>query len=170
MQWNSFQSRIAGCAARRSLPARSPVVYARIKVGLQEQLFLGNLSEGDWGHARDYVEMQWLMLQRETRQDYVIATGQQFSVARICPALANLIGLDLTSRRWSRGKGYRCKRASCGGCGSPLLSPDRSGNIVGDARKAQPRLGWRPRTIFNELVKEMVEARHEYRQTGCPCF
>ena len=81
---------------------------ARIKVGLQKQLFLGNLdAKRDWGHARDYIEMQWLMLQQEKPQDYVIATGEQYSVREFVQRCAELLELDLTwqgSRRRREGR------------------------------------------------------------------
>jgi GDPmannose 4,6-dehydratase len=133
---------------------------ARIKVGLQTQLFLGNLdAKRDWGHARDYIEMQWLMLQQEKPQDYVIATGQQYSVREFVQRCAKMLELDLT---WE-------------GSGLDEKALDKSGNIVvavdpryfrptevetllGDASKAQRELGWVPRITFDELVREMVES------------
>jgi GDPmannose 4,6-dehydratase len=133
---------------------------ARIKVGLQTQLFLGNLdARRDWGHARDYIEMQWLMLQQEKPQDFVIATGQQYSVREFVQRCAALLDLDLC---WSGG-------------GVEEKAVDRAGNVVvavdpryfrptevetllGDASKAQRELGWTPRTSFDELVREMVES------------
>jgi GDPmannose 4,6-dehydratase len=132
---------------------------ARIKVGLQSELYLGNLdAQRDWGHARDYIEMQWLMLQQETPQDFVIATGRQYSVREFVQRCAKLLDLDLT---WL-------------GCGVNERAVDRNGKTVvavdpryfrptevetllGDASKAQRELGWVPRTSFDELVREMVE-------------
>ncbi len=133
---------------------------ARIKVGLQKELFLGNLdAKRDWGHARDYIEMQWLMLQQEKPQDFVIATGQQYSVRDFVRRCADLLELDLT---WQ-------------GTGIDEKATDRHGNIVvavdpryfrptevetllGDASKAKRELGWSPRISFDELVKEMVDS------------
>jgi GDPmannose 4,6-dehydratase len=133
---------------------------ARIKVGLQSELYLGNLdSMRDWGHARDYVEMQWLMLQQEKPQDFVIATGQQCSVREFVKRCADLLQMELT---WD-------------GIGVEERARDREGNVVvsvdpryfrptevetllGDPSKAKRELGWTPRTTFNELVREMVEA------------
>jgi GDPmannose 4,6-dehydratase len=133
---------------------------ARVKVGLQEQVFLGNLSaKRDWGHARDYIEMQWLMLQQEKPQDYVIATGEQFSVREFVTRCAKLLDMDLT---WQ-------------GSGIDETAVDSKGNIVvavdpryfrptevetllGDPSKAKRELGWTPRTSFDELVGEMVDA------------
>jgi GDPmannose 4,6-dehydratase len=133
---------------------------ARIKVGLQKQLFLGNLSaKRDWGHARDYVEMQWLMLQQEKPQDYVIATGEQYTVREFVQRCAKLLDMDLT---WQ-------------GSGPDEKAVDKFGNIVvavdpryfrptevetllGDPGKAKRELGWTPRTSFDDLIKEMVES------------
>jgi GDPmannose 4,6-dehydratase len=133
---------------------------ARIKVGLQRELYLGNLdAKRDWGHARDYIEMQWLMLQQEKPQDYVIATGQQHSVREFVQRCAKLLELNLT---WQ-------------GTGIDEKAVDKSGNVVvavdpryfrptevdallGDASKARRELGWEPRISFDELVREMVES------------
>jgi len=131
---------------------------ARIKVGLQKDLYLGNLdAKRDWGHARDYVEMQWLMLQQEKPQDFVIATGCQYSVRDFVQRCAQLLELDLT---WQ-------------GSGVDERAVDKQGNIVvavdpryfrptevetllGDPAKAHRELGWAPRTSFDQLVEEMV--------------
>ena len=133
---------------------------ARIKVGLQKQLFLGNIdAKRDWGHARDYVEMQWLMLQQEKPQDFVIATGEQYTVREFVQRCAKLLELELT---WK-------------GSGMDEQAVDKDGNVVvaidpryfrptevetllGDPSKAKRELGWTPRTPFSELVREMVES------------
>ncbi len=133
---------------------------ARVKVGLQKQLFMGNLdAKRDWGHARDYTEMMWLMLQQEKPQDFVIATGVQHSVREFLVRCAELLEIELT---WQ-------------GSGVDEKAYDRDGNVVvrvdpryfrpaevetllGDASKACRELGWKPRTSFDELVREMVEA------------
>jgi GDPmannose 4,6-dehydratase len=133
---------------------------SRIKVGLQEQLFLGNLDANrDWGHARDYVEMQWLMLQQEKPQDYVIATGQQFSVREFVKRCAKLLELDLT---W-QGSGIDEKAIDKSGkvvvaVDPRYFRPTEVETLMGDSGKAQRELGWNPRTSFDELVKEMVES------------
>ena len=133
---------------------------ARIKVGLQKELYLGNLdAKRDWGHARDYIEMQWLMLQQDKPQDFVIATGEQYSVREFVKRCAKLLEMELT---WS-------------GTGADERATDKEGNVVvgiapryfrptevetllGDPGKAKRELGWTPRTSFDELVREMVEA------------
>jgi GDPmannose 4,6-dehydratase len=133
---------------------------ARIKVGLQEQLFLGNLdAKRDWGHARDYVEMQWLMLQQEKPQDFVIATGEQYSVREFVQRCAKLLELDLT---W-RGSGVEEKATNANGkvvvaVDPRYFRPTEVDTLLGDPSKAKRELGWTPRTPFDQLVKEMVEA------------
>jgi GDPmannose 4,6-dehydratase len=133
---------------------------ARIKSGLQEQVFLGNLSaKRDWGHARDYVEMQWLMLQQEKPQDYVIATGEQYSVREFVQKCAQLLELDLT---W-QGSGIDEKALDSKGnvvvaVDPRYFRPTEVETLLGDSSKAKRELGWTPRTTFDELVREMVEA------------
>jgi GDPmannose 4,6-dehydratase len=133
---------------------------ARIKVGLQERLFMGNLDAlRDWGHARDYVEMQWLMLQQEKPQDYVIATGHQYSVREFIECCADRVGVALT---W-RGRGVNEEGLDSTGrvivaVDPRYFRPTEVETLLGDASKAQRELGWSPRTSFEELVAEMVEA------------
>jgi GDPmannose 4,6-dehydratase len=132
----------------------------RIKVGLQTQLFLGNLdAKRDWGHARDYIEMQWLMLQQEKPQDYVIATGQQYSVRDFVKRCAALLEMDLT---WS-GSGVEEKAVDKSGkvvvaVDPRYFRPTEVETLLGDPSKAKRELGWVPRTSFDELVREMVES------------
>jgi GDPmannose 4,6-dehydratase len=133
---------------------------ARIKVGLQQSLFLGNLdAKRDWGHARDYVEMQYLMLQQEKPQDYVIATGQQFSVREFVQRCAAQLELDLT---WS-GSGIDEKAVDAQGnvvvaVDPRYFRPTEVETLLGDPSKARRELGWVPQTPFSQLIKEMVEA------------
>jgi len=133
---------------------------ARIKVGLQTNLFLGNLdAKRDWGHARDYIEMQWLMLQQEKPQDFVIATGQQYSVREFVQRCAKLLELDLT---WS-GSGVDEKAVDKAGnvvvaVDPRYFRPTEVETLLGDASKAKRELGWEPRITFDELVREMVES------------
>ena len=133
---------------------------SRIKVGLQSQLFLGNLdSKRDWGHARDYVEMQWLMLQQEKPQDFVIATGQQYSVREFVQRCAKLLDLDLT---W-QGSGVDEKARDAKGdvvvaVDPRYFRPTEVETLLGDPAKAQRELGWTPRTGFDQLVQEMIES------------
>ncbi|HEX3569926.1 MAG TPA: GDP-mannose 4,6-dehydratase [Acidobacteriaceae bacterium] len=132
---------------------------ARIKLGLQSELYLGNLSaRRDWGHARDYIEMQWLMLQQEKPQDYVIATGHQYSVREFVQRCANLLDMQLT---W-HGSGADEKAVDKNGkvvvaVDPRYFRPTEVETLLGDPSKAKRELGWEPRTSFDELVKEMVE-------------
>src|SRR5471030_22264 len=131
---------------------------ARIKVGLQTQLFLGNLdAKRDWGHARDYVEMQWLMLQQDKPQDYVIATGEQHSVREFVQRCATLLDLELT---W-QGAGIDEKAIDRDGntivsVDARYFLPTEVETLLGDPTRAKRELGWFPRTSFNDLVREMV--------------
>ena len=133
---------------------------ARIKVGLQDELYLGNLdAKRDWGHARDYIEMQWLMLQQEQPQDYVIATGQQYTVREFVQRCATLLELQLT---W-QGSGVHEKAVDQEGrsvvaVDERYFRPTEVETLLGDASKAKRELGWTPRISFDELVREMVEA------------
>jgi GDPmannose 4,6-dehydratase len=133
---------------------------ARIKVGLQKQLFLGNLSaRRDWGHARDYVEMQWLMLQQEKPQDYVIATGEQYTVREFVQRCAKLLDMDLT---W-QGSGPDEKAVDKFGdtvvaVDPRYFRPTEVETLLGDPGKAKRELGWTPRISFDDLIKEMVES------------
>jgi GDPmannose 4,6-dehydratase len=133
---------------------------ARIRTGLQKQLFLGNLSaKRDWGHARDYVEMQWLMLQQAEPRDYVIATGRQHSVREFTMRCAERLGFNLN---WV-GEGPEEKAVDQDGnvivaVDPRYFRPTEVETLLGDASKAQRELGWTPRTSFDELVNEMVDA------------
>ncbi|MBM3389952.1 MAG: GDP-mannose 4,6-dehydratase [Betaproteobacteria bacterium] len=136
---------------------------ARIKLGLQECMYLGNLdARRDWGHAKDYVEMKWLMLQQDRPEDFVIATGEQYSVRDFVNAAAKELGMDV---RWEgRGveeRGYWVngheKKDSAIVCVDPrYFRPTEVDTLLGDASKAREKLGWVPRITFDELVAEMV--------------
>jgi GDPmannose 4,6-dehydratase len=131
---------------------------ARIKLGLQDRLFLGNLAASrDWGHAKDYVEMQWLMLQQDKPEDFVIATGEQHSVRDFVDAAAAELGIAL---RWegsgAEEKGYD-RAGNCLVAVDPkYFRPTEVESLLGDASKARAKLGWSPRVRFAELVAEMV--------------
>lgn len=133
---------------------------ARISLGMQDCLYLGNLDAmRDWGHARDYVEMQWLMLQQDTPEDYVIATGKQYSVRDFLMAVAKKLGMFL---EW-RGEGID-EYAVDTSTGRTVVKVDREyfrpaevDTLLGDPSKAKRKLGWAPKISFEELVSEMVD-------------
>lgn len=133
---------------------------ARIKAGLQKKLFIGNLNaRRDWGHARDYAEMQWLMLQQESADDYVIATGEQHSVRDFVTLAASKVGMSI---RW---KGEGADEQGIDEHGQCIVAVDRRyfrptevDTLLGDAGKAREKLGWQPKTTFDQLVTEMVHS------------
>ena len=141
---------------------------ARIKLGLQHCLYLGNMdSKRDWGHAKDYVEMQWLMLQQENPEDYVIATGTQHSVREFVTIAAKEIGIEI---KWKgigiEEKGYWHNYRENGvkaeappmivAVDSRYFRPTEVDALLGDPSKAKEKLGWEPKTSFDELVAEMM--------------
>jgi len=131
---------------------------ARIKLGRQECLYLGNLdARRDWGHARDYVEMQWLMLQQEKPEDYVIATGVQYSVRDFVTAAAQELGIKIL---WDgvgvQERGYNESGAYIVAVDPRYFRPTEVESLLGDASKARTKLGWTPKISFNALVAEMV--------------
>jgi GDPmannose 4,6-dehydratase len=133
----------------------------RIKLGLQETLYLGNLdSRRDWGHARDYIRAQWLMLQQEVPEDFVIATGKQHSVREFVAAAGALLGIDIDWR--GEGVGEVGVDAATGRelirVDPRYYRPTEVESLLGDPTKAWQRLGWRAEVTFRELVGEMVES------------
>lgn len=147
---------------------------AQIRAGLKEHLFVGNLdAKRDWGHAKDYVRMMWLMMQQDHPEDFVVATGQQFSVRQFLEEVCKLHGIYL---EW-QGKGLEEKGIISFvedniRLGSPALTPGRVivrvseeyfrptevDSLIGDASKAREKLNWQPSYSFKELVREMTEA------------
>jgi GDPmannose 4,6-dehydratase len=133
---------------------------ARIKLGLQDKLYLGNLdSLRDWGHARDYVEMQWRMLQQDKAEDFVIATGIQHSVREFTTLAARVLGIELV---W-RGHGVEETAVDQNGATVVVVDPRyfrpaEVETLLGDPSYAHERLGWKPTVNLEGLVKEMVEA------------
>ncbi len=169
--------------------------FARIVLGLQDCLYLGNMdAKRDWGHARDYVEMQWLMLQQDEPDDFAIATGRQYSVRNFVDAVAGELGISL---RW-QGKGVDevgiidkisiKKSAACDKHrnikfdahnlkpGDVIIRvdpryfrPTEVETLLGDASKAHEKLGWKPKISFKELVREMTCADLEEAQRDALC-
>lgn len=139
---------------------------ARIKLGIQENLYLGNLdAKRDWGHARDYVEMQWLMLQQVQAEDYVIASGLQYSVRDFVGAAAEELGIHIEWRNQGVNEIGVVAAASESALkvGQRIVSvdaryfrPAEVETLLGDPTKAKTKLGWEPKISFQELVKEMV--------------
>ena len=131
---------------------------ARIKLGLQENLYLGNLNaKRDWGHAKDYVEAQWMMLQQKKPEDFVIASEEQHSVRDFVNLAAKSLDMKIT---WE-GKGIE-EKGIIGGKDIIKIDPNyfrlsEVENLLGDASKAKKKLGWSPKITFENLVKEMVE-------------
>ncbi|OGT89695.1 MAG: GDP-mannose 4,6-dehydratase [Gammaproteobacteria bacterium RIFOXYA12_FULL_61_12] len=131
---------------------------ARIKLGLQDCLYLGNMdAKRDWGHARDYVEMQWLMLQQDKPEDFVIATGAQYSVRDFVNAAAKELGMQI---RWEGQcvdeKGYDANGKVIVAVDPRYFRPTEVETLLGDPTKAKEKLGWIPKITFDELVAEMV--------------
>ena len=134
---------------------------ARIKLGLQECLYLGNLdAKRDWGHARDYVEMMWLMLQQDQPDDYVIATGKQYSVRQFVQAAASELGIPLRFEgQGVEEKAYHAKTGKCVVAVDPrYFRPTEVETLLGDPSKAHEKLGWKPRISFEHMVAEMIKA------------
>jgi GDPmannose 4,6-dehydratase len=137
---------------------------ARIKVGLQDCLYLGNLeARRDWGHARDYVEAQWLILQQEKPDDFVIATGEQHSVREFVEATAAELEMKISWKgTGANEKGYDADGRCIVAIDSRYFRPAEVDTLLGDATKARTKLGWRPKVTFRELVAEM--ARHDLQE------
>lgn len=138
---------------------------ARIKLGLQDCLFLGNLDAlRDWGHAKDYVEMQWLMLQQSMPEDFVIATGEHHSVRDFVNFAANQLEMEIV---W-QGNGVDEKGFCDGKCivqvDPRYFRPTEVETLLGDPSKAKNKLGWMPKITFKELVSEMVLEDYQLAQ------
>lgn len=132
----------------------------RIKLGTQKCVYLGNLdSKRDWGHAKDYVEMQWLMLQQDRPDDYVIATGQQRSVREFVELVAAELGMTI---RWEgegeREKGFDAQGRCIVEVDPGYYRPAEVDSLLGDATKAREKLGWYPKTSFESMLREMVKS------------
>lgn len=131
---------------------------ARIKLGIQDCLYLGNLNAlRDWGHARDYVEAIWLMLQQDRPDDYVIATGEQYSVRDFVNETAKVMGLELNWKGAGIDEKAYDSRGRCVVAIDPrYFRPTEVESLLGDATKARTKLGWKPKVSFKQLVEEMA--------------
>lgn len=132
---------------------------ARIRLGMQRCLYLGNLDASrDWGHAKDYVQAQWLMLQRSKPEDFVIATGQRRTVRQFVEYAAEALDMAITWRgKGLAEKGYDGWNRCIVAIDPRYFRPAEVDALIGDARKARQRLGWRPRINFSDLVVEMAQ-------------
>ena len=135
------------------------IALSKIKLGLQDRLFLGNLnSMRDWGHAKDYVEAQWMMLQMPKPEDFVIATGQQYSVRDFVSTAAKYLDMEI---KW-KGEGLKevgiYNKKEIIKIDKKYFRPTEVDNLLGDAAKAKKKLGWYPKINFENLVKEMAES------------
>ncbi|MBF0572283.1 MAG: GDP-mannose 4,6-dehydratase, partial [Desulfamplus sp.] len=144
----------------------------RIHLGMQECLYLGNMNAlRDWGHAKDYVEMQWLMLQQETPDDYVIATGEQHSVREFVELAAKELGIEI---KWEgegvNEKGINIENGKTVVAVDPrYFRPTEVETLLGDPSKAKANLGWQPKIGFKQLVSEMVKADLEEAKKDALC-
>ena len=132
----------------------------KIKNNLQKRLYLGNIeAKRDWGHAKDYVEAMWKMLQKKQPQDYVISTGKQYSVKEF----VNLVLIELGIKHQWRGKGINAKCYDDKGnciieCDKTYYRPLEVDTLLGDSKKARKELKWKPKYNIKDLVKEMVNS------------
>lgn len=143
---------------------------ARIALGLQDCVYLGNMSAlRDWGHARDYVEMQWLMLQQDQPEDFVIATGVQYSVRQFVEFAAAELGIEVAFEGEGEQEIARVTQVTGGKAKCKVgdvivrvdpryFRPTEVETLLGDPSKAKDKLGWTPKTTLRELVAEMVQA------------
>ena len=135
------------------------MALCKIKLGKQKKLFLGNLNaKRDWGHAKDYVEAMWKMLQKNTPQDYVISTGKQYSVKNF----VDLVLKELKIKSYWRGTGIKTKCYNENGeciieCNKAYYRPLEVDTLLGDSKKARKELNWKPKYNIKSLVKEMVK-------------
>jgi GDPmannose 4,6-dehydratase len=143
------------------------IALSRIKLGLQKDLKLGNLNaKRDWGHAQDYAEAMWKILQLKNPDDFVIATGKQYSVRDFVNISAKYLGMDI---KWV-GKGINEKGIDKKTgkiiirIGKRYFRPTEVDTLLGDARKAKKILKWKPKITFNQMVKEMVESDYEVQK------
>ena len=134
---------------------------ARIKLGMQDCMYLGNIdTKRDWGHARDYVEMQWLMLQQDSPEDFTISTGEHHTVREFLEIAAKEVGIDI---EWSGTDINEIGRDKVSGniivrIDKRYFRPTEVDSLLGDSSKAKNKLGWKPKITFGQLVKEMMES------------
>tara|TARA_B100001057_G_scaffold392508_1_gene401113 strand:+ start:11019 stop:12050 length:1032 start_codon:yes stop_codon:yes gene_type:complete len=136
------------------------IALCKIKLGMQKKLIIGNIdAKRDWGHAKDYVEAMWLMLQKKTPQDYVIATGKNYSVKDFIVKALKILEIKV---KW-KGKGINTKAFDKNGkciieCNKKYFRPTEVDKLLGDPLKAKKYLKWKPKVGFNHLVSEMIDS------------
>ena len=135
----------------------------KIKIGKQKKLFLGNLNaKRDWGHARDYCEAMWKMLQQKKPDDYVIATGNQYSIKQFI----NMTAKQLQMKIFWKGKGLKEKGINENGeviieCDKNYFRPLDVDTLLGDSKKARKKLNWKPKINLNTLIREMINSEYD---------
>ncbi len=136
------------------------IALSRIKKGMQDKLYIGNLdAKRDWGHARDYVEIQWLMLQQEEPEDYVVATGVQYTVREFIEFAAKAIDIKITwEGQGVDEKGYDENGDCIVEVDPNYFRPTEVESLLGDPTKAKEKLGWAPKTSLDEMITEMMQA------------
>ena len=128
---------------------------------MQDCIYLGNIdTKRDWGHARDYVEMQWLMLQQDSPEDFIISTGEQHTVREFLEIAAKEVGIDI---EWSGTDINEIGRDKVSGniivrIDKRYFRPTEVDSLLGDSSKAKNKLGWKPKITFEQLVKELMES------------
>ena len=139
----------------------------KIKLGIEKKLFIGNLNaRRDWGHAKDYVKAQWLIMQQKKPDDYVISTGHCYTVRKFIEAAGKELGMKLKWRgKGINEKGYDQNNKCIVECKKFYLRPLEVDLLVGDSRKARKKLKWKPQISFNSMVKEMVSSDLKYAKS-----
>ena len=142
---------------------------ARIKCNLQDTLYLGNIdSKRDWGHAKDYVEAMWLILQQDIPDDYVCATGEMHTVREFVELAFSIIGVEIVWQGEKENETGSCKKTGriMVKIDPKYYRPTEVEQLLGNAAKATKKFGWKPKITFHELVKEMVLADVELVKAG----
>ena len=142
------------------------IALSKIKLKKQKKLYIGNLdAKRDWGHAKDYVEAQWLMLQQKKADDFVVATGKQYTVRKFIELAAKNLDMKIFWKgKGINEKGFDQNNKCIIECDRKYFRPTEVETLLGDASKARKILGWKPKISFEELVREMVEADYIFEK------
>tara|TARA_A200000113_G_scaffold199904_1_gene192789 strand:+ start:71 stop:1117 length:1047 start_codon:yes stop_codon:yes gene_type:complete len=135
----------------------------RIKVGKQKKLYLGNLNaKRDWGHAKDYCEAMWKMLQQKKPDDYVISTGKQYSIKQFVNLTAKKLNMNIIWKgKGIKEKGYNEKGVSIIECDKKYLRPLDVNTLLGNSKKARNKLNWKPKIKLESLIQEMIKSEYD---------